>query len=107
MTKYITYFAYCLRTKQNNRRTMGLPHQGVGQPRLVQAWISRVSQWTYAWTTRTCLYQNNLCAVRMGGGVTLACAYLVQMSPIFNRDTPNYLTMTKYITYFAYCLRTK
>ena len=25
--------------------------------------------------------------------------------PIFNRDIPNYLTMTKYITYVEYCLR--
>jgi hypothetical protein len=27
--------------------------------------------------------------------------------PIFNRDTPNYLIMTEYITYFEYCLRAK
>ena len=32
---------------------------------------------------------------------------MTNFQPIFNRDTPNYLTMTKYITYFEYCLRAK
>jgi len=36
--------------------------------------IGRVSRWTYAWTTRACICQNNLGAARTGGGVTLACA---------------------------------